>query len=165
LSSVSSSIVNMPPKTAPTPLNRFFQVLFLVYFFALCFALFAKFDDAGLPFGLTDKDVHSLTFAILLVCAALAFPKRPLFILVAVTVAFGGVSELIQQQVGRDGDILDWVADTVGVLCAYAMLALGGFRREMRIISLGELVYTEVKIKKRIFRKTRNYETDERGDG
>ncbi len=68
----------------------------------------------------SDKWHHAIAFA------ALAFPisaLRPKWLWFAVPtfIAFGGAIEIIQHYVGRDRDILDWLADIVGVILGCAV--------------------------------------------
>lgn len=71
----------------------------------------------------SDKLHHALAFA------ALAFPiaaLQPRWTLPAMLVfaAFGGAIELIQPYVGRSRDVMDWLADVIG-LGLGASLGLG----------------------------------------
>ncbi len=72
-----------------------------------------------------DKVQHIIAFAALAVLARLAFPKTRTLALLAGLSLFGATIELLQTipELNRDGDPLDWLADT-----ASAGLTLLGFR-------------------------------------
>jgi membrane associated rhomboid family serine protease len=68
----------------------------------------------------SDKWHHTIAFT------ALAFPisaLRPKWLWLAAPafITFGGAIEIIQPYVGRDRDILDWLADIVGVILGCAV--------------------------------------------
>ncbi len=77
---------------------------------------------------ISDKVYHFMAFALLVLPVA-ALYKRALFWVVPLAILFGGAIEVIQPFVGRQGDVLDFVADTGGVffgvglgICIRAML-------------------------------------------
>ncbi|WP_222854147.1 VanZ family protein [Fodinicola acaciae] len=82
--------------------------------------LFAPARDvpAG-PEG-SDKLVHCLMFAALVFAGAYA--RIPLRALAPALVAYGGVAELIQGQIGRDADLWDWLSDSAGIALAVAVV-------------------------------------------
>ncbi|MFC3170341.1 VanZ family protein [Paracoccus fontiphilus] len=66
------------------------------------------------PISHSDKIYHALAFA------GLALPLsffRPgwLFVTVSVYAGFGGIIEILQPFVEREGDIADWIADLMGI--------------------------------------------------
>lgn len=72
-----------------------------------------------------DKAQHSIAFAILTLTGFWSHPKHlnALFLLLLI---YGGVIEIMQSLLGwRHGDILDWLADSVGVLICYALRYFG----------------------------------------
>lgn len=80
-----------------------------------------------------DKVQHALGFGSLVAPAALLRPHW-LKWQVPLAVLLGGLVELIQGQIGRDADVRDWIADTVGVfvmliLCRAAVYAVIRLRR------------------------------------
>ena len=70
-----------------------------------------------------DKLRHFLGFGSIVVPAALFRPRWLLF-LIPFAIALGGVVELIQPFVGRDLDIRDFYADSLGVAVAAATASL-----------------------------------------
>lgn len=64
-----------------------------------------------------DKVQHALGFGSMVVPAALLKP-RWLRVLAPAVLVFGAAIEITQTYVGRDGEILDWVADATGILLA-----------------------------------------------
>ena len=68
----------------------------------------------------TDKVIHIVAFAALVF--PLAFTRRiGLFTLFIFASLFGGIIEIIQPSFGRNADIIDWIADSVGVICGMAV--------------------------------------------
>jgi hypothetical protein len=74
-----------------------------------------------------DKPVHAVLFGVLLVLLVQGFrtarsqafrPARPLLVAFVLTVAYGALTEWMQQleALGRHGDLNDLVANTVGAL-------------------------------------------------
>jgi VanZ family protein len=78
----------------------------------------------------TDKVNHFAAFYVLALCAALLFPRRPLWFAAALLVGYGGLIEIVQglSFVGRDRDLLDWLTDMAAVACALVPLALSRLR-------------------------------------
>lgn len=72
------------------------------------------------PGAPSDKVQHILAFATLGCLAAWAFPKIGVLQIVLGLSAFGALIELIQLVPGlhRDGDPVDWVADTIATAVA-----------------------------------------------
>lgn len=83
----------------------------------LYFALIAPGGPLGLE-SLSDKVLHLLTFAILTGLARLAFPGASAFWIFFGLVLFGGGIEVVQglPRVSRDSELLDLVADCVGIV-------------------------------------------------
>ena len=67
-----------------------------------------------------DKVQHALGFGCIVLPAAVLQP-RWLRSLVPAVAIFGGVIELAQMAVGRDGEIGDWVADLIGLMLATSL--------------------------------------------
>lgn len=75
-----------------------------------------------------DKLIHAIMFGGLF--SAISFDRRrdghaltagSLVLFAAISVVAGALDEVLQQALenGRSGDILDWLADTVGIIIAY----------------------------------------------
>jgi VanZ family protein len=62
-----------------------------------------------------QKMYHGLAFGAIAFVATLAFPRQVVWIIL-VTSLYGGAIELIQPYLGRNGNLPDWVADTVGAV-------------------------------------------------
>jgi VanZ family protein len=73
-----------------------------------------------------DKVQHIIGFATLAALAALAFPGAPRWQVIERLSFLGAWIEVAQSipALGRDCDILDWVADTVAVIVVTAIAAL-----------------------------------------
>lgn len=78
-----------------------------------------------------DKAEHFTAFYVLTCLAIMAYPRVPLVMLGLWLSLFGGVIELVQALpfIHRDCDIMDWVADIVGVASACAPTFLDQWRR------------------------------------
>jgi VanZ family protein len=77
-----------------------------------------------LPGDPSDKVQHILAFAVLALLAALAYPRVSAWRLALGLSLFGAAIELVQliPALHRDGDVVDWCADTVS---AMLLLSLG----------------------------------------
>lgn len=85
--------------------------------------------ESGLPW---DKANHAMAFLALTVVAGLGWPGLSRIQLILIMLAAGVAIELAQglPAIGRDADVLDVVADGVGVAVGLAVLA--GMRRRAR---------------------------------
>ena len=90
-------------------------------FFAACvlaLVMAALPKPPGVPFEPSDKIQHIAAFAVLALLARIAFwEARALSIFVSLSL-FGALIECVQlvPALGRDADIVDWLADNVAVL-------------------------------------------------
>lgn len=112
------------------------QVLWLIRLAALVAAigtLWLAFEPPGDGPGLMpwDKAGHALAFYVLTVLFTLALPRVSRISIALVLVLAGGAIELVQDQVGRDMELMDWVADVVGIALALVPAWLEGLRRWM----------------------------------
>lgn len=96
--------------------------------------LWLAFEPPGDGPGLIpwDKAGHFLSFYALTLLYLLAAPRAPRWAIVALLVVAGGVIEIVQGQVGREADGLDWLADIAGIACAALPVGLEALRRRMR---------------------------------
>lgn len=83
----------------------------------LTFALLWPIEASG---GLRggDKVVHFLAFAILAFPIACTGRLRMSILFFACSI-YGGVIELLQPSFGREAEVLDWIADMLGVALGY----------------------------------------------
>lgn len=86
------------------------------------------FQGAEESFGLTDKEAHFGTFYGLTFLSLAALPRIRKWDVAVAALAFGGLIEVLQTVTGRDGDILDWVADSFGIAMAVVPMYTEGFR-------------------------------------
>ncbi len=102
------------------------RTLWLLYFTALFLATHMPVP-AGLPPTVSDKALHVMAFMPLawLSCAAWETTARRVdWRVVLALVLYGAVDELLQWPVGRNADVWDWVADTVGVAIGVGLYLL-----------------------------------------
>lgn len=73
-----------------------------------------------------DKILHILAFAVLAALAAPAYPRTGTLRLLAGLSAFGALIEIVQTvpRLRRDGDPVDWLADTASAGLVLAAIAL-----------------------------------------
>jgi hypothetical protein len=73
-----------------------------------------------LPGDPSDKMQHILSFLTLTALAAVAYPRTSLLRIGVLLSAFGVLIELVQlvPALNRDGDPIDWVADTLAITLA-----------------------------------------------
>lgn len=72
-------------------------------------------------FSLWDKAQHALGFAVLALLGLAAYPRHNV-VLPLLLLAHGGLIELAQAATGwRYGDVIDWLADGVGIAIGAAL--------------------------------------------
>ena len=84
-------------------------------------------------FFLNDKAQHLLGFLVLTALGLLAWGTGSTIKLVIGLAALGGAIEVLQETslVGRDAELMDWLADVAGILIvAVPILLAGRFRRK-----------------------------------
>jgi VanZ family protein len=116
--------------------KAFLRLIQAGFWAALIFTLFSAFAPAShvenlLPW---DKAQHCLAFYVLSVLGAAAFPKRSLIVIGGVLSALGALIELVQATrfVARDGEVFDWVADTVAIAAALGPVLLMQWRARVQ---------------------------------
>jgi VanZ family protein len=79
-----------------------------------------------LPGDPSDKIQHIVAFAVLAALAGAAYPRTALLRILAGLSAFGAVIEIVQTvpALHRDGDYIDWIADTLAAAAVLGMAAL-----------------------------------------
>lgn len=114
---------------------KWFRIALPVYWIALIVA--THYPQVRLPDEIpqSDKIVHATAFGVL----ALLFwmflkSRRPLnaasvWIAALVLIPYAALDEYLQQFVGRQTDVMDWIADIIGIGCVLAVLEL---RRRLR---------------------------------
>jgi VanZ family protein len=112
----------------------------LAFWAALLFAFVMAIvpHPPELPGAPSDKIQHVLAFLTLGALAFLAYPRsRPFGVGVGLSL-FGALIELVQAipALGRDSDVLDWIADTLAA--ALILFLLNGFRNRWTKPSQGE---------------------------
>ncbi len=120
------------PETSET--NRWLGISRLVlacYWLGLFITSHIPRTPRLLPFEHGDKVMHLLTYAILaMLCALHASLKGPLnarrlLAIAGMIAAYGVADELLQIPVpGRSCDVLDWIADLVGIVCGLTSFVL-----------------------------------------
>jgi VanZ family protein len=87
--------------------------------------------ESGVDNG--DKVAHVLAFYGLTILAAVSFPKSNIVIIAIGMSAFGALIEIVQglSFIGRDRDVLDWIADTAAVIAALAPLYVAPWRTRL----------------------------------
>jgi VanZ family protein len=85
----------------------------------------------ALPGNPSDKVQHILAFLGFAALGTLAFPRASLLKMGVALSAYGALIEFAQMipALKRDGDVLDWIADTVA---AASVLAVAGLVRRLR---------------------------------
>jgi VanZ family protein len=80
-----------------------------------------------------DKAEHFTAFFGLMFLGVVAFPRLSLLRLGVALSAAGALIEVIQATplVNRDADVMDWVADTLGILAVAGSILAARLRREL----------------------------------
>jgi len=102
----------------------------ILYWLALAVATHIP-KPPDIPLEQGDKLVHLAAYALLAFLAAVCWSayrsplrKRHLLVLFALLSLYAAVDELTQIPFGRQADLLDWLADTIGVACGIAAFAV-----------------------------------------
>ncbi|HEU4611165.1 MAG TPA: VanZ family protein [Kofleriaceae bacterium] len=107
---------------------KWFRIALPVYWLALIVA--THYPQVRLPDEIpqSDKIVHASAFGVL----ALLFwmflkSRRPLnaasvWIAALVLIPYAALDEYLQQFVGRQTDLMDWIADLIGIVCVLTVL-------------------------------------------
>jgi VanZ family protein len=106
------------------------RIAFTAASLVVAYGVFAP-PGHGKPIMPWDKAEHFTAFFGLMGLALLAFPATSLVVL-AVALSFAGAMvEVIQATplVGRDADVWDWVADTIGILAIVGTVIGAKLRR------------------------------------
>ncbi len=115
----------MPLAADPRFLRAARAVFFAAAVFALVMALLPQPPYTPTQ-NLGDKVEHIVGFSTLAALAALAWPRVPALLVIERLSFFGAFIEVAQSipALGRDCDILDWVADTLAVMLITGLVAL-----------------------------------------
>lgn len=108
-------------------ITRFFKLIF--WLLSIAVAVLSLLPADQLPpqtLNIWDKAQHALGFAALTVSGMLAYPHRQR-VLVSGLLAFGAAIECAQASTTwRQGDVLDWLADAVGIVVIVVVARLLG---------------------------------------
>lgn len=108
-------------------MSRLAIFLTLLVALAIAHGTLSPPGSQGQAWPLTDKQIHALAFALLMLPGALIAPQLARR-LGPVALAYGGAIELIQPSFGRSAEWGDFLADGLGVL---AGLFLGWLARRV----------------------------------
>ena len=86
----------------------------IIIAFAIGLATLTPFEKLPTVSG-SDKVYHLISFAILTLPIAIIRP-RAIWIILSLSIAFGGAIELLQPLVNRNCEMADFLADTVGAI-------------------------------------------------
>lgn len=106
---------------------RLALILTLLIALAIAYGTLSPPGAQGRAWPLTDKQIHALAFALLMLPGALIAPRLARR-LAPVALAFGGAIELIQPGFGRSAEWGDFLADGIGIV---AGLLLGWAARRV----------------------------------
>lgn len=71
-----------------------------------------------------DKAAHFIAFGLVLWALGVLFRRPSRLVLAIVAATLGSFTEIVQAMVGRDAEVLDFVADALGVLTALLVWSL-----------------------------------------
>lgn len=98
------------------------RVFKLVFWLAIAATLFFTLRPVMVTVPASDKIQHAVTFAGLACLCGFAFPGARFWAAAVALSGFGALIEIIQPRFGRDGDIRDWIADTIGLTVAFLIV-------------------------------------------
>jgi len=99
---------------------------------SICVLVFGPFSGQEARVGLSDKEAHAFAFYSLNALSLAALPRLRKWDVALVILAFGGLIEVVQSFVGRNGAIEDWAADGFGVALCLAPMMVQSLRAFMR---------------------------------
>ncbi len=108
------------PSLQRPKLRQYIGVMLVVYWVVLFISTHIPYSSEGPPIPGADKLIHFVGFGILgLLFALWVALRRTLTLAIIITIVvgiglYGIVDELLQIPVGRDCELMDWVADLVG---------------------------------------------------
>ena len=91
---------------------------------AIAITLYLCFRKPIIIADVSDKAEHAVTFGGLMVLAAFAWPRARLFLQGLALSGVGAFIEFAQPYFGRDKDVKDWIADTIGILVAIIVILI-----------------------------------------
>jgi len=94
------------------------RILQFAFWFAVAATLYFCLRHITVVIPVSDKKQHAFTFGGLTLLAAAAYPHRRVWAEALALSGFGALIEFIQPYFGRDKDVKDWIADTIGILVA-----------------------------------------------
>jgi VanZ family protein len=100
------------------------RILQVAFWLAVVMTLYLCLRHVDVVMPISDKKQHAFTFGALTLLAAAAYPYRNVFVEAFALSGFGALIEFIQPYFGRDKDVKDWIADTIGILVALAIAAI-----------------------------------------
>lgn len=100
------------------------RILQLAFWLAVALTLYFCLRHVDVVLPISDKKQHAFTFGGLTLLAAVAYPYRNVFAEAFALSGFGALIEFIQPYFGRDKDVKDWIADTIGILIALTIAAV-----------------------------------------
>ena len=116
--------------------HRLFQ---LAFWLAITATLYLALKEVTIHVPASDKTQHAVVFFVLTGLGAVAYSGWRLWAMPFALSAFGGLIEILQPYFGRDRDYRDWIADTIGIAIAVAIVWLatrlgrsGGTRPDRR---------------------------------
>ena len=125
----SALLSNMSRAVKMTWLVRACLAILTVTIAILVFGPFGGLEE---KVGFTDKEAHTLAFYALTGLSLLALPKIRKWDVALICLAIGGLIEVVQAMVGRDGNVPDWLADALGVSLVMAPLVMQSMRHAMQ---------------------------------
>lgn len=103
-------------------MHRLFRIIF---WSGVALTLFITLRPLTVFVPGSDKLHHAMTFGALALLAAGAYSRVRLFPLGAALSGLGAFIEIAQPFFGRSDDVLDWIADTIGIAVALALVWTG----------------------------------------
>lgn len=112
------------------------RLLRLAFWAALLFAFVMAVlpHPPRLPGAPSDKIQHILAFTVLGLLAPLAYRAAPLLRIGLLLSVFGALIEIVQTipSLNRDGDAIDWIADTAALAVVLSLAAVWRSREQAR---------------------------------
>ncbi len=122
----------LPKMSRAAKMTQLVRACLAVLTVTIAILVFGPFGGLEQKVGFTDKEAHVLAFYALTTLSLLALPKIRKWDVALICLAIGGLIEVVQAMVGRDGNVPDWLADAFGISLVMAPLIMQSLRRSMQ---------------------------------
>lgn len=100
------------------------RIFRFVFWSAIAVTFYLCLRKAIIVAHLSDKTEHLTTFGGLMLLAGMAYPRAGIAWQALALSGFGALIEFVQPYFGRDRDVKDWIADSIGIALAVIIVLI-----------------------------------------